>query len=265
MYALQIKSRSTLGSLSKFTVFGKLDLNKSIVEEYNNYNPQDEDQDFPLLQEVSNSESEPDMAWKESSEGEFPILVESDNSEESDSDDEDIVILEFNKLFSVMNTGEVTKLPATKHPIKLRKSSQKLTRPVRDSKENQCFITLVEINGQPAVALLDSGCTTDTILPELTNIARVKVHELMEQVPLQLGMAGSQSKINYGVNTHIVYGPIKMDHYFDVINIDRCNAILGTLFICRHGIVLDFELDQVRRKSEQLFALEEGGNSYLMV
>jgi hypothetical protein len=33
----------------------------------------------------------------------------------------------------------------------------------------------------------------------------------------------------------------------------------------KHGIVLDFELNQVRRKNEQLFALEEGGDSYLMV
>jgi hypothetical protein len=164
-----------------------------------------------------------------------------------------------------MKAGEVTKPPAAKHPITLCKSSQKLTWPVREPKENQCFVTLVEIHGQPAVALLDSGCTTDAILPELANVMRMKVHELTEQVPLQLGMAWSQSKINYGVNTHIVYGPIKMDHYFDVININRYDAILGTLFMHRHGIVLDFKLNQVRRKNKQLFALEEGGDSYLMV
>jgi len=35
--------------------------------------------------------------------------------------------------------------------------------------------------------------------------------------------------------------------------------------MCKHGIVLDFELNQVRRKNKQLFALEEGGDSYLMV
>jgi hypothetical protein len=207
---------SLLDSLNKFTVFSEPDFNEPIVEEYNNYNPQDEDQDFPLLQEVSDSESNPEPVRKESSEGEFPILVEFDDSEESDGDDEDIIVLEFNELFSAMKAEEVTRPPAAKHPITLRKSSQKLTQPVRDPKENQCFVTLVEIHGQPAVALLGSGCTTDTISPKLANIARMKVHELMEQVPLQLGMAGSRSKINYGVNTHIVYGPIKMDHYFDV-------------------------------------------------
>jgi len=42
-----------------------------------------------------------------------------------------------------------------------------------------------------------------------------------------ISTAGSRSKINYGVNTHIVYGPIKTDHYFDVINIDRYDAILA--------------------------------------
>jgi hypothetical protein len=162
-----------------------------IVEEYNNYNPQDEDQDFPLLQEVSDSESEPDPVRKESSKGEFPILVESDDSKESDSDDEDIITLEFNELFSAMKAGEVTKPPAVKHPIMLCKLSQKLIRPVREPKENQCSVTLVEIHRQPAVALLESGCTMDAISPELTNVMRMKVHELMEQVPLQLGMAGS--------------------------------------------------------------------------
>jgi hypothetical protein len=85
----------------------------------------------------------------------------------------------------------------------------------------------------------------DAISPKLMNITRIKVLELTEQVLLQLGMAGSQSKINYGVNSHIVYGPIKADHYFDVINIDRYDAILGTLFMHKHGIVLDFELNQV--------------------
>jgi len=145
------------------------------------------------LQEVSDSESEPEPVWKESSEGEFPILVESDDSKESDGDDEDIITLEFNELFSAMKAGEVTKPPAAKHPITLCKLSQNLTWPVREPKENQCFLTLVEIHRQPAVALLDSGCTTDAILPKLANIARMKVHELMEQVPLQLGMADVHS------------------------------------------------------------------------
>jgi hypothetical protein len=180
-----------LDSVNKFAVFSELDFTKPIVEEYNHYDPQDEDQDFPLLQEVSDSESETELAQKESFEGEFPILVESDDPEESDSDDEDIIAPEFNELFSAMKAGEVTRPPAAKHPIMLRKSSQKLTQPIRDSKENQCFITLVEIHGQPAVTLLDSGCTTDAISPEIANIARIKVQELMEQVPLQLGTAGS--------------------------------------------------------------------------
>jgi hypothetical protein len=89
----------------------------TIIEEYNIYNPQDDDQDFPLLQEVSDSESETEPVRKESSEGEFPILVESHDSEESDGDDEDIITLEFNELFSAMKAGEVTKPPAAKHPI----------------------------------------------------------------------------------------------------------------------------------------------------
>jgi len=52
---------------------------------------------------------------------------------------------------------------------------------------------MVEINGQEAVMLLDLGCTTDAISPEMVQIVGLKVHQLMEQVPIQLGTKGSKS------------------------------------------------------------------------
>ncbi|KAF8218887.1 hypothetical protein L208DRAFT_1185467, partial [Tricholoma matsutake] len=97
-----------------------------------------------------------------------------------------------------------------------------------------------------AFVLLDSGCTSDSIAPEFAMSANLKAHELEEPVPLQLGTVGSHSKINFGLFTDFEIGEIKNTHHFDVVNIDRYDAILGTVFMRKHGIVLDFERDKVR-------------------
>jgi predicted aspartyl protease len=76
--------------------------------------------------------------------------------------------------------------------LKLRKSSKILERPIRSKRETQTFIIVVKVNGQKAVALLDSGCTTDAVTLELTRIVGLKIYELKEQVPLQLRTRGSQ-------------------------------------------------------------------------
>ncbi|KAF8219909.1 DNA/RNA polymerase [Tricholoma matsutake] len=96
-----------------------------------------------------------------------------------------------------------------------------------------------------AFILLDSGCTSDSISPEFTMSANLKAHKLEELVPLQLGTVGSCSKINFGLFTDFGIGEIKNTHYFDVVNINRYDAILGTVFMRKHGIVLDFESDKV--------------------
>jgi len=54
-------------------------------------------------------------------------------------------------------------------------------------------------------------------------------------------------------------------HYFDVINIDRYNVIIGTVFMKQHGIMLDFEKDQVRMRGKNLYVLCESMDKYLQV
>ncbi|KAF8232395.1 hypothetical protein L208DRAFT_1272511, partial [Tricholoma matsutake] len=113
-----------------------------------------------------------------------------------------------------------------------------------------------------AFVLLDSGCTSDSISPEFTMSANLKAHELEEPVPLQLGTVGSHSKINFGLFTNFEIGEIKNTHYFDVVNIDRYDAILGTVFMRKHGIVLDFECDKVCVKGKHLDTIIEGPNTF---
>ena len=93
----------------------------------------------------------------------------------------------------------------------------------------------------------------------------LKVHKLEEQVPVQLGTKGSQSKINYSMKVCVKYRHVNTSHYFDIVNIDRYDVILGTVFMRKHGIVLDFELDQIRHCEQVLPALHEGTDQYLQV
>jgi len=124
---------------------------------------------------------------------------------------------------------------------------------------------MVKINGQEATALLDSGCTMEAISLEMVQIVGLKVHQLMEQIPIQLGTKGSKSWINHGMKVCIKIGTVENYHYFDVINIDRYNIIIGTVFMKQHGIMLDFEKDQVRMRGKNLYALHESADEYLQV
>ena len=48
--------------------------------------------------------------------------------------------------------------------------------------------------------------------------------------------------INFGAKTCLELGPMHEDDaYLDVVNIDRYDMIIGTPFMRRHGLVLDFK------------------------
>ncbi|KAF8228990.1 hypothetical protein L208DRAFT_1145161, partial [Tricholoma matsutake] len=101
----------------------------------------------------------------------------------------------------------------------------------------------MKIHGLEANVLLDLGCMVDSVSPEFTISANLKVHELEEPVPLQLGMVGSQSKINFGLFAEFKLGTVRANHYFNVINLNRYDAIMGTVFMRKYGLILDFKID----------------------
>ena len=226
-----------------------------------------EEEGLPLLVEVSDSDedvaSDDDTIEEGDSEG--------DSTESPDADGQDEVVYESRVLIAALRTGEVTPPPKEKKvadkktSTTVRKSSKILDRPVRLKDEAKGFIMMVKLNGQAVVALLDSGCTMDAVSPELVRVADLKVHELAEQVPMQLGTRGSQAKINYGTKACIKYGHVDMQHYFDIVNIDRYDVILGMVFMRKHGIVLDFDKNEIRHKKEILPALRENPDAYLLV
>ena len=68
----------------------------------------------------------------------------------------------------------------------IKKSSRMLERPTQMKEETKTFIIMVKINGQEVIVLLDSGCTMEAIPLEMVQIVGLKVHQLMEQIPIQL-------------------------------------------------------------------------------
>ena len=71
-------------------------------------------------------------------------------------------------------------------------------------------------------------------------VAGIKAFELENPAILQLGCVGSRSRINYGANVPVIWGQFKGEVYFDVVNLDRYDAVLGTPFMRKFGVCLDF-------------------------
>ena len=78
------------------------------------------------------------------------------------------------------------------------------------------------------------------ISPDYVRATGIPTFKLESPVGLQLTCMGSKSTINYGVRSSIVFGNKHVEEYFDVANIDHYDVILGTLFLWRLRITLDF-------------------------
>ncbi|KAI0044588.1 hypothetical protein FA95DRAFT_1459465, partial [Auriscalpium vulgare] len=98
----------------------------------------------------------------------------------------------------------------------------------------------VEVNGVKAYALFDTGSTTVSVTPDFARVSRIPLTALENPVTLQLGCVGSRSKINFGATVNISVGPVSEAHYVDIVNIDRYDMIVGTPFMYRFGVCLDF-------------------------
>lgn len=133
-----------------------------------------------------------------------------------------------------------TNQPARVYRASMRKPVGEMSRPKRDVRRQQCLAAYIELNGNKAYALFDSGSTTDSVTPDFTRVADLPVYTLKDPVTLQLGCVGSRSKINYGVQVRTKFATIQDDSYFDVANLDKYDVILGTPFLVRHHIRLDF-------------------------
>jgi hypothetical protein len=169
--------------------------------------------DCPLMQSESDSEDEDEdtLILVQGEPLDPSLFLERCNSEEQ------IGPLPFEQLGVILD-GPIPNNSNLRRSLALRKLSKKISRPAWMEKENRCYIVRMKIHGLEANVLLDSGCTSDSVLPEFTVAANLKVHKLEEPVPLQLGMVGSRSKINFGLFSDFELDSLRGNHYFDVIN-----------------------------------------------
>ncbi|KAI0358443.1 hypothetical protein OH77DRAFT_1448834 [Trametes cingulata] len=125
--------------------------------------------------------------------------------------------------------------------IRRKETTPEDVQPKRDRNLQATLCALININGIMAYTLFDSGSTTDSVSPEFAHVTQSQLVKLTEQIILQLGCAGSRSKINYGTWDPVQLGSSdKSTVYFDIVNLDRYDCVIGTPFMNAHGVVLDF-------------------------
>jgi hypothetical protein len=146
----------------------------------------------------------------------------------------------------------------------LRKPDQTGDRPARDPKSVQCMAIYVNLNGFPAWTLLDTGSTTDSVSPQVAQVAKLPYFQLNNPVTLQLGCVGSRSQINYGVDLQLKVGPVEQDYYLDVANIDRYDCILGTPFLRAFGVHMNFEDGTVQIRGKKIPAVPVEAESEIL-
>ena len=80
---------------------------------------------------------------------------------------------------------------------------------------------------------------------DFSKVAGCEVFKLENPATLQLGCAGSRLRINYGTRAPVTLGEFGAEVYFDIANLDRYDAVLGTPFLRRFGVLLDFKTNSV--------------------
>ncbi|KAF5366917.1 hypothetical protein D9615_010716 [Tricholomella constricta] len=184
---------------------------------------------------------------------------EADNPPESlvDSDSDELIEVEVydNDYYSRDSETEVlraiTELPLDEtRQIKMRKvhlraSKVAKARPVHKRDDKECLATYVNVGGHDAWTLWDSGSTTTGVTPAFSQVAGLRVYPLDAPITLQLGTIGSRSTVNFGSDALVkTHGSEEM-LYVNIANFDRYDMIIGTPFMRKHGVILDFATNTV--------------------
>ncbi|PBK93504.1 hypothetical protein ARMGADRAFT_1079814 [Armillaria gallica] len=123
--------------------------------------------------------------------------------------------------------------------VQLRVQKEPTNRPI--PRDKRCLVTALDVNGLEAVTLWDSGSTSTAMSPTFADISKAVIARLRNPVVLQLGTVGSRAKINFGTYSRIDSKGFTGPKYFDVVNIDKYNIIVGTPFMHKNKVVLDFK------------------------
>ena len=86
------------------------------------------------------------------------------------------------------------------------------------------------------------------ISPSFIRAAKIEPFSLDKPIGIQLAVMDSNSIINYGANATIKYNEKESKEYFDIVNIDYYDAILGMLFLKKHEVIINFVSNCLRIK-----------------
>ncbi|OAX32782.1 hypothetical protein K503DRAFT_794673 [Rhizopogon vinicolor AM-OR11-026] len=106
------------------------------------------------------------------------------------------------------------------------------------------IVIVVHINGRPAWALIDSA--------------------LEKPLTIQLAVQGSWSKVNFGTKVRFEYQQVNEEHFFNIINLQNYDLVLGTPFLFQHKAMIGLNHshvvlgsdDALPIKGEQVSVLE---------
>ena len=118
--------------------------------------------------------------------------------------------------------------------------------------DNRTLAGYWEINGVKAHCLLDSGSEGVLLSLEFMQATGIKTFALEKPIALRLACIGSQSMINYGTHVTIKIGCKVVEEYFDIVNVEDYDTILGTPFLRKMGIVLDFRSPGMARVGNEV-------------
>ena len=125
---------------------------------------------------------------------------------------------------------------------------------------------LVKVNGLEAYTFLDTGSMAVSITHDFAHVAKLNVMQLGNPVPLQLGTVGSRSMINYRATAWLELGPAcEDDAYLDIINLDRYDMIISITFMCKHGLVLDFDQNVLSAWGTLVPTLTKGQEDLMLI
>ncbi|OJT01906.1 hypothetical protein TRAPUB_7640 [Trametes pubescens] len=128
-------------------------------------------------------------------------------------------------------------------------------RPLLSESEQECIVLLLVVNGLGALTLCDAGSTTEMLSNDFAQVSTCDIIQLENPAVLQLGCAGSRSRINFGTRAPVTLGSFGAEVYFDIANLDRYDAVIGTPFLRRFGVILDFKHNCVRIDGQSYPAL----------
>jgi hypothetical protein len=73
----------------------------------------------------------------------------------------------------------------------------------------------------------------------------VKRVTLEKPLTIQLAVQGLRSRVNFGTKVHFEYQKISEGQFFDIINLQNYDLILGTPFLFQHQVLVGFNLPRV--------------------